>query len=159
MFNKPLLVKGLFLISALLPTNQVRASDAPHPDDPYPGGGFPREEMEEMMRRWVKGQEGDLSELAYEFYTDDAEYSFNLGQYSEMRVRGPDQIAKAPLGYWVEGFEDWEYPYYDIIIDDKNGRVVAFYRHLAPGRRKDGTRYELSGLSGSVFTYAGKFAT
>ena len=43
---------------------------------------FPREEMEEMMRRWLKANEdaeeaGDWKPMA-EFYTKDAEYTWNL---------------------------------------------------------------------------------
>ena len=48
---------------------------------------FPREELEEMMRRWLAANKaaeaaGDWKPMA-EFYTADAEYTWNLGPTEE----------------------------------------------------------------------------
>ena len=59
---------------------------------------FPREELEEMMRRWKQANldaeaAGDWKPMA-EFYTEDAEYTWNLGP-------AEDFIA---LGSWKKSF-------------------------------------------------------
>ena len=53
---------------------------------------FPREELEEMMRRWVAandqaGRTGDWSAMGA-FYTEDALYTWNNGASWEFVARG-----------------------------------------------------------------------
>ena len=55
----------------------------------------------------------------------------------------------------MEGFEKWRYPYYKIIIDEKQGEVIGIWRQVAPVKRDDGSEYEVSGLGGSWFRYGG----
>lgn len=122
---------------------------------------FSREEMEEMMRRWLKANEdaedaGDWKPMA-EFYTKDAEYTWNLGPNEDFVARGRDQIRNLCLGTEMEGLEGWQYPYDKVLIDEKQGEVVAFWRQVAPGKRADGSPYEARGVGGSWFRYAGNY--
>jgi hypothetical protein len=122
---------------------------------------FPRAEMEEMMRRWLAANEaaeaaGDWTPMA-EFYTEDAEYTWNLGPNEEFVARGRRQIRDWVLGSEMEGLEGWEYPYDKVLIDEKQGEIVAFWRQVAPAKRPDGTRYEIAGVGGSWFRYAGNY--
>ena len=53
---------------------------------------FPRAEMDEMMRRWLAANERaeaarDWKPMA-DFYTEDAEYTWNLGPNEEFVARG-----------------------------------------------------------------------
>ena len=98
---------------------------------------FPRAEMEEMVRRWLEANEdaeaaGDWKPMA-EFYTKDAEYTWNLGPNEDFVAKGRDQIRDWCLGSEMEGLEGWEYPYDKVLIDEKQGEVVAFWRQVAPG--------------------------
>ena len=120
---------------------------------------FPRSEMEEMMRRWLKANEdaeaaGDWRGLA-DYYTADAEYSWNLGPTEDFVARGREQIRDWVMGTEMEGLDGWEYPYDAVLIDDQRGEVVAFWRQVAPAKRPDGSRYEIKGMGGSWFRYGG----
>jgi hypothetical protein len=122
---------------------------------------FPREEMEEMMRRWKQANldaeaAGDWKPMA-EFYTDDAEYTWNLGPNEDFIARGRQQIRDWCLGTEMEGLDGWEYPYDAVLIDDRRGEVVAFWRQIGPGTREDGSAYEIRGVGGSWFRYAGNY--
>ena len=122
---------------------------------------FSREEMEEMMRRWRAANQqaeaaGDWKPMA-EFYTEDAEYTWNLGPHEDFIARGRTQIRDWVLGTEMEGLEGWTYPYDKVLIDDRQGAVVAFWRQVAPGHRADGTPYEIRGIGGSWFRYAGNY--
>jgi hypothetical protein len=122
---------------------------------------FAREELEEMMRRWKAANKeaeaaGDWKPMA-EFYTVDAEYTWNLGPNEDFVAKGRDQIRDWCLGLEMEGLEGWEYPYYKVLIDEKLGEVVAFWRQIGPGTRADGSPYEVLGVGGSHFRYAGNY--
>ena len=122
---------------------------------------FPREEMEEMVRRWIDANEraeaaGDWKPMA-EFYTEDAEYTWNLGPNEDFVARGRKQIRDWVLGTEMEGLEGWQYPYDRVLIDDTQGEVVAFWRQVAPAKRPDGASYEIRGVGGSWFRYAGGY--
>jgi hypothetical protein len=122
---------------------------------------FSRDEMEEMMRRWLKANEdaeaaGDWKPMA-EFYTKDAEYTWNLGPNEDFIARGREQIRDWCLGTEMEGLEGWQYPYDKVLIDEKQGEIVAFWRQVAPGKRADGSPYEARGVGGSWFRYAGNY--
>lgn len=122
---------------------------------------FPREEMEEMMRRWKQANldaeaAGDWKPMA-EFYTEDAEYTWNLGPAEDFLAKGRQQIRDWCLGTEMEGLEGWEYPYDAVLIDEKRGEVVAFWRQVGPGKREDGSAYEIQGVGGSWFRYAGNY--
>jgi hypothetical protein len=122
---------------------------------------FPREELEEMMRRWKAANAraeaaGDWKPMA-EFYTENAEYTWNLGPNEDFIAKGRNQIRDWCLGTEMEGLEGWTYPYDHVLIDDKRGEVVAFWRQVGPGKRADGSAYEVRGVGGSWFRYAGNY--
>ena len=57
---------------------------------------FPRDELEEMVRRWVAandaaGKSGDWSKMS-QFYTEDALYTWNNGAGWDFRADGRQQI-------------------------------------------------------------------
>ena len=123
---------------------------------------FPREEMEEMMGRWVAanaeaGRSGDWSQMSA-FYTADAVYSWNNGPNHEFVARGRDQIHEYAFGYEMAGLEHWVYPYVRTLIDDRKGEVIGIWRQVAPAvDAKTGKPYEIAGTGGSWFRYAGDF--
>jgi hypothetical protein len=122
---------------------------------------FPRAEMEEMVERWLQANRdaeaaGDWKPMA-EFYTDDAEYTWNLGPEEDFVAHGKQQIRDWCLGTEMEGLDGWQYPYIKVLIDEKQGEVVAFWRQLGPGKRADGSAYEVRGVGGSWFRYAGDY--
>ncbi len=122
---------------------------------------FPREEIEEMMRRWVEandraGDTGDWSPMA-DFYTEDALYTWNNGDKYEFVARGRKQIGDWVFGTEMEGLEHWVYPYVRVLIDEAQGEVVGFWRQVAPEKDPEGTFYEIGGTGGSWFRYAGNY--
>ena len=120
---------------------------------------FPRAELDEMVRRWLKENErceqaGDWRPLA-EMYTEDATYGWHVGPREEFMAIGREEIRELALGQEMEGLEGWTYPYQSFLIDDRQGEVIGFWKQLAEGRRPDGTDYEVPGIGGSWFRYAG----
>jgi hypothetical protein len=123
---------------------------------------FPREELEEMMQRWLAANEraeaeGDWQKHLGPMYTEDALYTWNIGPNETFEARGRNEILKWALGEQMEGFEDWRYPYQKVLIDEKQGEVVAFWKQIAPVKRADGSNYEVAGIGGSHFRYGGDF--
>lgn len=123
---------------------------------------YPREEIEEMVERWLQAnrdaeESGDWTTHLGPMYTENAEYGWNIGPNEEFVAHGRKEICDIALGYQMKGFEEWEYPYHDIIIDEKRGSVIGFWKQLSPYSRADGTRYEIAGIGGSWFEYAGNF--
>ena len=58
---------------------------------------FPREELEEMMERWLEAnrnaeREGDWSTYLGAHYTDDAVYRWNVGPKEEFWARGLEKL-------------------------------------------------------------------
>ena len=122
---------------------------------------YPREEMEEMVRRWVAandeaGRCGDWSKMSA-FYTDDALYSWNNGKDWEFVARNRREIHDWVFGTEMAGLEHWSYPYVRTLIDDKKGEVIGIWKQLAPDKDPDGGNYEIGGTGGSWFRYAGDF--
>lgn len=94
-----------------------------------------------------------------------------MGPYHEFVAHGRDEIRNVALGYFMEGFEDWKYPYHDVIIDDQRGTIIGFYKQVSPYSRRCGCDtnnkkqnnstnekyYQVEGVSGSWFEYAGNY--
>ena len=121
--------------------------------------GYPRAELEEMVRRWLDTNrkaeaENDWTLLA-ELYTDDATYGWNLGPGGEFMAVGIDQIRDIALGREMGGLDGWTYPYQDVLIDEVKGQVIGLWKQIADATRADGSRYEVAGIGGSWFRYAG----
>jgi hypothetical protein len=122
---------------------------------------FRRDEIEEMMRRWVAandraGETGDWGPMAG-FYAEDAIYSWNNGPKHEFVARGRDEIRRFVFGTEMAGLEKWTYPYVRVLIDEKIGEVIGIWRQIAPVKRTDGSHYEIAGTGGSWFRYAGGY--
>ena len=67
---------------------------------------------------------------------------------------GRDEIRDIALGLEMGGLDGWEYPYQEILIDERKGQVVGFWKQIAHATRADGTHYEVAGIGGSWFGYA-----
>jgi hypothetical protein len=122
---------------------------------------YPRDEMEAMVERWLEANRhaeeiGDWRGLA-DLYTEDATYGWNYGPEHEFMAVGRDEIRDIAVGLEMGGLDGWEYPYQEILIDEKKGQVVGFWRQIALATRADGTRYEVAGIGGSWFGYGGEF--
>jgi hypothetical protein len=123
--------------------------------------GFPRSELEEVVQRWLAANReaercGDWRPLV-DFYTDDASYGWNIGPKEDVMCVGIDEIRDIALGQEMEGLQGWRYRYQRVIIDDKQGEVVGFWKQVAPttDRAADGSEQEVYGIGGSWFRYAG----
>ena len=122
---------------------------------------FPREEIEEMVSRWVaanneSGRTGDWSKMSA-FYHEDAVYSWNNGPNWEFVAKGREQIHEMAFGSEMAGLEKWTYPYVRTLIDDQKGEFIGFWRQVAPLNDPEGVPYEIRGTGGSWFRYGGDF--
>jgi len=113
------------------------------------------------MKRWLEANKaaekrGDWSQMA-ELYTEDAEYTWNLGPNEEFVARGREEIRKWALGTEMEGLDGWTYPYLKVLIDDKEGEIVAFWKQISPIKKPDGSNVEVKGVGGSWFRYGGDY--
>jgi hypothetical protein len=127
-----------------------------------PNKSYPRAELEEMVERWLQAniaseREGDWSKHLSEMYAEDAVYSWNVGPDQDFIANGRKEIHDVAIGYQMKGFEGWEYPYHDIIIDEKRGTVIGFWRQVSPIKRKDGSPVAIEGIGGSWFEYGGNY--
>lgn len=123
---------------------------------------YPREELEQMMERWLEAnrnaeRENNWAKYLGPLYTEDAVYRWNVGPKEEFVAHGRREIQEWALGVQMEGFDGWRYPYQKVLIDEKAGEVVAFWKQVAPYTRADGTPYEVAGKGGSIFRYAGNY--
>jgi hypothetical protein len=114
---------------------------------------LPREKLEDFVEQWLEANReaertGDWRVLA-NFYTDDATYGWNIGPKEDVMCVGIDEIRDIALGQEMEGLEGWRYPYQRVIIDDKIGEVVGFWKQVASS--SDGTEQEVYGIGGSWF--------
>jgi len=124
-------------------------------------GAYPYQELADMVEKWLAANrraeaEGDWRPMA-ELYTEDATYGWNLGPHEEFMVAGRDEIRDVALGLEMGGLDGWQYPYQKVLIDPEQGEVVGFWRQIADARRADGTPYEVAGIGGSWFRYAGNW--
>ena len=122
---------------------------------------FTRAEMDEMVERWLQANRdaeaaGDWRPLA-EMYTPDATYGWNYGPKEHFMAVGRDEIRDIALGMEMGGLDGWQYPYQEIVIDEVKGHVIGFWRQIADATRADGTHYEVQGIGGSWFRYAGNW--
>lgn len=120
---------------------------------------FPREELDAMVERWLQAnriaeETGDWRSMA-ECYAPDATYGWNYGPEVNFMAVGRDQIRDWAIGLEMDGLAGWTYPYVATLVDDRAGQVVGFWRQVADVRRPDGSTYEVAGIGGSWFGYAG----
>lgn len=112
-----------------------------------------RSQLEGFVQRWLDAnreaeRNGDWAPLA-EFYTDDATYGWNIGPKEDVMCIGKDEIRHIALGLEMAGLHGWTYPYQRVLIDDKIGEVVGFWKQVATDA--DGASNEIYGIGGSWF--------
>ncbi len=121
---------------------------------------FSREEMEEMVSRWLAvnakaEREGNWRQLA-DFFTEDVHYGWETpnGKY-EFNDR--ETVRETCVGAAMDPYQGWTYPYDKIVIDEKKGEVFATWWQTPPGapKREDGS--EMKVIGASWFKYAGDY--
>jgi hypothetical protein len=117
---------------------------------------FERAALEDWVERWLqvnRGAEaaGDWKPLA-DFYSEDATYGWNIGPKEDVMCIGIDEIRDIALGLEMAGLEGWKYPYQRVIIDDKQGEIVGFWKQVVtdPDDPSSDER-EIYGIGGSWF--------
>lgn len=118
--------------------------------------GYPRDKLEDVVHRWLQAnrtaeRRGDWTLLA-DFYTDDATYGWNVGPNEDVMCVGIDEIRDIALGQEMDGLQGWRYPYQRVVIDEKQGEVVGFWKQVATDA--NGAEQEVYGIGGSWFRYA-----
>ena len=114
---------------------------------------LPREHLDKWVEQWLETnreceRKGDWTPLA-DFYTDDATYGWNIGPKEDVMCVGKDEIRHVALGLEMEGLENWVYEYQKVLVDDKQGEVVGFWKQIV--NKTDGTQGEIYGIGGSWF--------
>ncbi|MBS1692001.1 MAG: nuclear transport factor 2 family protein [Actinobacteria bacterium] len=118
--------------------------------------GARREVLEDFVERWLAANrdaesKGDWRGLA-DFYTDDATYGWNIGPKEDVMCVGVDEIRDIALGLEMQGLDNWRYPYQRVVIDDKIGEVVGFWKQIARvDQAGDAEEFEIYGIGGSWF--------
>jgi len=112
-----------------------------------------REQLDEWVERWLQANKdaeaaGDWKPMA-DFYTEDATYGWNIGPKEDVMCVGRDQIRDVALGLEMEGLENWVYEYQKVLVDEKLGEIVGFWKQIAT--KGDGTKDEIYGIGGSWF--------
>lgn len=112
--------------------------------------------LEDFVTRWLEANRiaesrGDWSGLA-DFYTDDATYGWNIGPKEDVMCVGKAEIRDIALGLEMAGLEGWTYPYQKVLIDEKIGEVVGFWKQVAlTGEGGATEQREIYGIGGSWF--------
>ena len=112
-----------------------------------------REQLDEWVERWLQANKdaeaaGDWKPMA-DFYTEDATYGWNIGPKEDVMCIGKDEIRDVALGLEMEGLENWVYEYQKVLVDEKLGEIVGFWKQIAT--KGDGTKDEIYGIGGSWF--------
>ena len=117
---------------------------------------LPREQLEDFVQRWLAAnneaeRRGDWTPLA-EFYAEDATYGWNIGPKEDVMCIGKSEIREIALGLEMAGLDGWTYPYQRVLIDEKIGEVVGFWKQVAANPDDpDRGSYEIHGIGGSWF--------
>ena len=114
---------------------------------------LPREQLEDFVQRWLavnreSERTGDWTPLA-DFYSEDATYGWNIGPKEDVMCVGKQEIRDIALGLEMAGLQGWTYPYQKVLIDEKIGEVVGFWKQVATDA--DGNNQEIYGIGGSWF--------
>jgi len=122
---------------------------------------LPREQLEDFVQRWLEvnreaERNGDWTPLA-DFYAEDATYGWNIGPKEDVMCVGKEQIRDIALGLEMGGLEGWTYPYQKVLIDEKIGEVVGFWKQVALiGEGAEVEQREIYGIGGSWFRLNGQ---
>ena len=117
---------------------------------------FERAELDTWVQKWLQANKdcekaGDWRPLA-DFYAPDATYGWNIGPKEDVMCVGIDEIRDIALGLEMEGLENWVYEYQKVLVDEKQGEIVGFWKQIV--NKSDGTRDEIYGIGGSWFRLA-----
>jgi hypothetical protein len=112
-----------------------------------------REDLDKWVDEWLETnraceQKGDWKPLA-DFYADDATYGWNIGPKEDVMCVGRDEIRDVALGLEMQGLDNWVYEYQKVLVDEKLGEIVGFWKQIV--NKTDGTRDEIYGIGGSWF--------
>ena len=112
-----------------------------------------REKLEAWVDRWLQANKdcekaGDWRPLG-DFYAPEATYGWNIGPKEDVMCVGVDEIRDVALGLEMEGLENWVYEYQKVLIDDKQGEIVGFWKQIV--NKSDGSQDEIYGIGGSWF--------
>lgn len=118
---------------------------------------LPREQLEDFVTRWLAANhtaeaQGDWTGLA-DFYAPDATYGWNIGPKEDVMCVGVQEIREIALSLEMAGLEGWSYPYQKVLIDEKIGEVVGFWKQVATDA--DGEQAVIYGIGGSWFRLDG----
>jgi hypothetical protein len=118
---------------------------------------LPREQLEDFVTRWLAANHtaeahGDWTGLA-DFYAADATYGWNIGPKEDVMCVGVQEIREIALSLEMAGLEGWSYPYQKVLIDEKIGEVVGFWKQVATDA--DGEQAVIYGIGGSWFRLNG----
>ena len=116
---------------------------------------LPREQLEDFVTQWLDTNReaeriGDWTPLA-DFYAEDATYGWNIGPKEDVMCIGKAEIRDIALGLEMAGLQGWSYPYQKVLIDEKIGEVVGFWKQVATDA--DGHQKEIYGIGGSWFRF------
>ena len=116
---------------------------------------LPREQLEDFVERWLETnreaeRNGDWTALA-DFYAEDATYGWNIGPKEDVMCIGKSEIRDIALGLEMAGLQGWSYPYQKVLIDEKIGEVVGFWKQVATDAQ--GQTKEIYGIGGSWFRF------
>jgi hypothetical protein len=114
---------------------------------------LPREDLDRWVDEWLEAnrvceEKGDWTPLA-DFYTEDATYGWNIGPKEYVMCVGRDEIRDVALGLEMQGLENWNYEYQKVLVDEKLGEIVGFWKQIV--NKTDGSRDEIYGIGGSWF--------
>ncbi len=115
-----------------------------------------RDQLEDFVQRWLDvnkqcERNGDWTPLA-QFYADDATYGWNIGPKEDVMCVGKDEIREIALGLEMAGLEGWTYPYQKVLIDEKIGEVVGFWKQVVTDPDDSaGGSHVIYGIGGSWF--------
>ena len=112
---------------------------------------YSREEMEEMMQRWLAvndkaEREGNWRSLA-DLDTPNGKYEFN----------DRETVRETCVGAAMDPYAGWTYPYDKIVIDETRGEAFVTWWQTPPGApvREDGS--EMKVIGASWFKYGGNY--
>ncbi|MGV0654995.1 nuclear transport factor 2 family protein [Mycolicibacterium thermoresistibile] len=114
---------------------------------------LPREQLEKWVEEWLEAnreaeRKGDWRGLA-DFFADDATYGWNIGPKEDVMCVGKDEIREIALGLEMQGLENWVYEYQKVLIDEKQGEIVGFWKQIVT--KSDGSTDAIYGIGGSWF--------
>ena len=113
-----------------------------------------RKQLEDWVERWLQANQdaeeaGDWTPLA-DFYTEDAASGWNISPKGDPVCGVAEtQIESVALGLEMQGLENWNYEYQKVLVDEKLGEIVGFWKQIV--NKSDGTQDEIYGIGGSWF--------